>query len=237
MLARILGVEIGDMVEIDLLESQHRSLTLPVAARVEDYFGIRAMMDADALSSVMREAPAVNRIDFSFDPKKSDDLYAAIKSTPTISALALQRLSLRNFRETVALLVTTMGGIYAGLAAVIAFGVVYNNARISLSERARDLASLRVFGFTQGEVLRILLLELALLTLIAQPVGWGIGYGLAWVMQTRLAGELMRVRLVVEHPTFALASFVVILAAALSALVVRSRVNALDLIAVLKTRD
>jgi putative ABC transport system permease protein len=237
MLARILGVQIGDMVEIDLLEGQHRSLTLPVAARVEDYFGIRAMMDADALSSAMREAPAVNRIDFSFDPNKSDDLYAAIKSAPTVSGLALQRLSLRNFRETVALLVTTMGGIYAGLAAVIAFGVVYNNARISLSERARDLASLRVFGFTRGEVLRILLLELALLTLIAQPAGWGIGYGLAWVMQTRLAGELMRVRLVVEHPTYALASFVVILAAALSALVVRSRVNALDLIAVLKTRD
>ena len=143
---------------------------------------------------------------------------------------------MRNFRETVALLVTTMG-VYAGLAAVIAFGVVYNNARISLSERARDLASLRVLGFTQREVLRILLLELVLLTLIAQPAGWGIGYGLAWVMKTRLAGELMRVRLVVEHFTYALASFTVIFAAALSALVVRSRVNALDLIAVLKTRD
>ncbi len=237
MLAQILGVQTGDVVEIDLLEGQHRTVSLPVAARVEDYFGIRAMMDADALSGVMREAPAVNRIDFSFDPNRSDDLYATIKSTPTVSGLGLQRFSLKNFRETVALLVTTMGGIYAGLAAVIAFGVVYNNARISLSERARDLASLRVLGFTQGEVLQILLLELALLTLIAQPVGWGIGYGLAWVMKTRLAGEIMRVRLVVEHFTYALASFVVIFAAALSALVVRSRVNALDLIAVLKTRD
>ena len=119
---------------------------------------------------------------------------------PTVSGLALQRASLANFRESVALLITTMASIYTGLAAIIAFGVVYNSARISLSERARELASLRVLGFTRGEVLRILLLELALLTLIAQPPGWAIGYGLAWIMKTNLAGELMRVRLVVGTP-------------------------------------
>ena len=139
--------------------------------------------------------------------------------------------------QTIALLVTTMASIYTGLAAIIAFGVVYNSARISLSERARELASLRVLGFTRGEVLRILLLELALLTLIAQPPGWAIGYGLAWIMKTNLAGELMRVRLVVEHSTYVLASAVVIAAAVVSALVVRQRVNRLDLVSVLKTRD
>ena len=115
-----------------------------------------------------------------------------IKRLPTVSGLALQRVSLANFREALAVLVTTMASIYTGLAAIIAFGVVYNNARISLSERARELASLRVLGFTRGEVLRILLLELALLTLVAQPPGWAIGYGLAWIMQTKMAGELMR---------------------------------------------
>jgi putative ABC transport system permease protein len=130
-----------------------------------------------------------------------------------------------------------MSTIYAGLAAVIAFGVVYNSARISLSESARDLASLRVLGFTSGEVLRILLLELAILTLLAQPLGWTIGYALAWIMKTRLAGELMRVRLVVENFTYALASIIVIAAALCSALVVRSRVYNLDLISVLKTRE
>ena len=92
---------------------------------------------------------------------------------------------LRTFARRLALLITTMASIYTGLAAVIAFGVVYNSARISLSERARELASLRVLGFTPGEVLRILLLELALLTLIAQPPGWVMGYGLAWIMQTQ----------------------------------------------------
>ena len=237
MLAKILGARVGDFVEIDLLEGQRRTVSVPIAARVEDYFGIKAMMDAETLSRLMREAPAVNSVNLSVDAASLDRLYLAIKGLPTVSGLALQRASLANFREAVALLITTMASIYTGLAAVIAFGVVYNSARISLSERARELASLRVLGFTRAEVLRILLLELALLTLIAQPPGWAIGYGLAWVMRTSLAGELMRVPLVVEHITYVLASATVIVAALLSALVMRQRVNRLDLVAVLKTRD
>ncbi|WP_349630709.1 ABC transporter permease [Bradyrhizobium liaoningense] len=102
---------------------------------------------------------------------------------PTVGGVALQRVSLANFRKTVALLVTRMTSIYTGLVAVIAFGVVYNNARISLSERARELASLRVLGFTGGEVPRIQLLELAILALVAQSPGWLMGYWLAWVMK------------------------------------------------------
>ena len=236
-LAEILGVQVGDLVEVDLLEGQHRTVTLPLAAKIEDYFGIKGMMDAEALSRLMREAPAVNSVNLSVDENELGSLYDAIKRMPTVSGMALQSASLANFREAVALLVTTMASIYTGLAAVIAFGVVYNSARISLSERARELASLRVLGFTRGEVLWILLLELALLTLIAQPPGWVIGYGLAWIMKTQLAGELMRVRLVVENSTYVVASVIVIVAALVSAVVVRQRVGQLDLVSVLKTRD
>ena len=237
MLAQILDVHVGDFVEIDLLESQRRTVSLPVTALVEDYFGIRGMIDPTALARLMREAPTVTSINVSFDPNRAEDFYQAIKRMPTVGGLALQRASLANFRQSVALLITTMASIYTGLAAIIAFGVVYNSARISLSERARELASLRVLGFTRGEVLRILLLELALLTFIAQPPGWVMGYGLAWIMKTNLAGELMRVRLVVEHSTYVFASAIVIGAALLSALVVRRRIDRLDLVAVLKTRD
>ena len=185
----------------------------------------------------MRESPSVNSVNLSIDKNKLDGLYDAVKRLPAISGMPLQRASLANFRTNVALLVTTMASIYMGLAAIIAFGVVYNSARISLLERARELASLRVLGFTQGEVLRILLLELALLTLLAQPPGWVFGYGLAWIMKTNLAGELMRVRLIVQNSTYVIASGIVILAAVFSALIVRKRVYRLDLVAVLKTRD
>ncbi len=237
MLAQILGVREGDVVEVDLLEGPPRTVTLAVAARVEDYFGLRAFMDAEAVSRLMREAPAVNAVHLSLDANSVDVLYQTVKAMPSVGGMALQRISLLNFRESVGLLITTMGSIYTGLAAIIAFGVVYNGARISLSERARELASLRVLGFTRGEVTRILLVELAILTLLAQPPGWMIGYGLAWMMKTNLAGELMRVRLVLENFTYVLASATVLVAATLSAIVVRRRVNRLDLVAVLKTRD
>lgn len=237
MLAQILGAGRGDLVEIDLLDGARRSVTLPVVALVEDYFGIRGMMEIGALARLMRDPPVVSSVNLSLDESRKGDFYAAVKSMPTVSGVALMRVSLANFRKAVALIVTTMASIYTALAAVIAFGVVYNNARISLSEQARELASLRVLGFTRGEVLRILLLELAILTLIAQPPGWAMGYGLAWIMRNNLAGELMRVRLVVEHSTYVTASAIVVTAAVLSAAVIRDRINKLDLVAVLKTRD
>ena len=237
MLARILGVGTGDMVEIDVLDGTRRTVALPVVALVEDYFGIRGMMEISALGRLMREAPVVTSVNLSLDESRKEEFYVAVKSMPTVSGLALMRLSLVNFRNAVALLVTTMASIYTGLAAAIAFGVVYNNARISLSEQARELASLRVLGFTRGEVLRILLLELTILTLVAQPPGWVMGYGLAWIMKNNLAGELMRVRLVVEDSTYVTASAIVIMAAVASAAVIRDRINKLDLVSVLKTRD
>jgi putative ABC transport system permease protein len=236
-LARILAVGIGDIVEIDLLEGERRTVYLPVTALVEDYFGINGMMSAEALSRLLREAPAANGVNVALDQGRLDLLYAVVKSMPTVAGIGLQRASLAKFRESQALYVTTMASIYTGLAMIIAFGVMYNSARISLSEHARELASLRVLGFTRAEVLRILLLELALLTLVAQPAGWLFGYGFAWIMTHELAGELMRVRLLVDSSTYVFASAIAITAAAFSALIVRNRVDQLDLVAVLKTRD
>lgn len=236
-LAQILGARVGDNVAVDLLEGQRRTVSLPVSALVEDYFGINGMMDSEALAQLMREAPAVNSVNVSFDGAARDPFYDAVKSLPTVSGLALQRISLANFRQSLALVVNMMASIYIGLAVVIAFGVVYNSARISLSERARELASLRVLGFTRAEVLRILLLELGLLVLLAQPPGWAFGYGLAWTLKTNMAGELMRAPLIVERLAYALASGIVIIAALSSAIVIGRRVGRLDLVSVLKTRD
>ena len=236
-LAQLLDIHVGDVVEVDLLEDRRRTVSLPVTALVEDYFGINGMMNADALARLMREAPAVNRVNVSLDASGLNEFYDAVKRLPTVAGVALQRVSLDNFRKTMAVTVTTMATIYTGLAALIAFGVVYNSARISLSEHARELASLRVLGFTQGEVLRILFLELALLTLLAQPPGWAIGYGLAWLMKTKMAGDVMRAPLLVNHLTYALASGFVIAGAVLSAMMVRQRVVRLNLVTVLKTRD
>lgn len=237
LLGQILGARVGDVVEVDLLEGQRRTVAVPVSALVEDYLGLQAMMDARALARLMREAPAANGVNISLDAGGLDALYKAVKSMPAVAGVSLQRVGLVNFRKTLAVSLTTLSAIYTVLAAIIAFGVVYNSARIALSERARELASLRVLGFTRSETMRILLLELAFITLIAQPVGWVLGFGLAWIMKTQLAGELMRFPLIVSNLTYVLASAIVIVAALFSALVVARRVSGLDLVAVLKTRE
>jgi putative ABC transport system permease protein len=236
-LAQLLGVHVGDLVEIDLLEGQRRTVSLPVSVLVEDFFGIQGMMDLESLNRLMREAPAVSSVSFTMDANKADLLYDVVKSMPAVSGMGIQRFSLANYRTLLAPLLTNMAMIYTGFAVIIAFGVVYGSARISLSERARELASLRVLGFGRGEVLFILLIELGLLTLLAQPLGWGLGYVLSWLLKVQVAGEVMRARLIVEHSSYALASGIVIAAALFSALVVRGRINQLDLVAVLKTRD
>jgi putative ABC transport system permease protein len=185
----------------------------------------------------MREGPTVTSVSFTLDANKADALYDTIKSMPTVSGLGIQRFALENYRTLLAPLTTNVAMIYTGFAVIIAFGVVYSSARIALSERARELASLRVLGFGRGEVLFILLTELGLLTLLAQPLGWEFGYLLSWFMKIQVAGEIMRARLVVENASYAFASGIVLIAALLSALVVRQRVNQLDLVSVLKTRD
>jgi putative ABC transport system permease protein len=169
--------------------------------------------------------------------QKQDALFTAIKSTPSIGSIALQRHALTRFRETIAQNINYSVTIYVALAVIIAFGVVYNSARIQLSEHARELASLRVLGFTRGEVSRVLLTELTLLTLVAIPLGWIIGYGFGWLLIKAFSSDLYRVPFVIENATYAKAALVVLAATAASALIVRRRVDGLDLIAVLKTRD
>jgi putative ABC transport system permease protein len=130
-----------------------------------------------------------------------------------------------------------MVSFYVTFACLLIFGVIYNSARISLSERGRELASLRVMGFSRGEVSYILLGELALLTLVALPLGCGMGYGLATVMSVAFDNELYRVPVAIQPATYGYSMVISIVATVLSALVVRRRIDRLDLIAVLKTRE
>ena len=236
-LGHILGVNVGDFVEVDLLEGERRTVSLPLGALVEDFFGIQGIMDLDSLNRLMREGPTVTSVGLTMDASEADALYDTIKSMPAVSGMGIKRFSLANYRTLLAPIQTNMALIYTGFAIVIAFGVVYSSARISLSERARELASLRVLGFGRGEVLFILLTELGLLTLLAQPIGWEFGYLLSWLLKVQVSGEVMRGRLIVGNSSYAFASGIVIVAALFSALVVRERINKLDLVAVLKTRD
>ncbi|MEW5962413.1 MAG: FtsX-like permease family protein [Pseudomonadota bacterium] len=246
--AEILSLRRGDMVEVEILggwrgaerqdgTARRGAIEVPVTDIVQSYFGLTAYMQIDALNALLDDGPVVSGVHFSYDPAAEDALFQAIKSTPAVASIAMLRLSLAKFRETLAKNIDMMVSIYVGLAMVVAMGVVYNSARIQLSEQARELASLRVLGFTEAEVSRVLLVELTILVLLAQPLGWLLGYLFSWITIQGFSSDLYRAPFVIHEATYARASLVVMVSAAVSALAVRRRIGRFDLVSVLKTRD
>ena len=131
------------------------------------YLGLNAYMALPALNQLMREGQVISGVHLLFDTDREDALYRRLKTTPVANFIALQQTTLQNFRKTLAENLLVMVTVYVALGMIIAFGVVYNFARISLSEQGRELASLRVLGFHKSEVSGILLGELAILTIVA----------------------------------------------------------------------
>lgn len=236
-LAEILNLRRGDLAEIDILEDKRKTVFEPVSAIITGYLGLSAFMSLDALSRTLGEDHLISGVHASIDTGQQDELFAVLKATPQAGFIALQSSALVKFRETLAQNITIMVTVYVALAGIIAFGVVYNFARISLSEQGREMASLRVLGFTRGEVSGLLLGELVVVVLVAQPLGWIIGYGFAWAMVNGFTTELYRVPMVINRNVYAYASLAVFAAAMASALLVRRRIDRLDMIEVLKTRE
>jgi len=235
--ARLLKVRTGDKVQVDFLEKGRRRSELTITGVVQSYIGLNAYMNITALDRAMLEGPRISGVRVEMDKKALPAIYKQIKETPAIASIALQGISRKNFRDTIAENITIMNTVYVILAVTITFGVIYNSARIQLSERARELASLRVLGFTRMEVSSVLLTELAIIAVLAQPVGWVLGYAFSWAVEKGLQSDIYRVPLVVSDSTLATASLVVLFAALVSALAVRRRIDHFDLIAVLKTRE
>jgi putative ABC transport system permease protein len=235
--ADILDVRRGDLVEVELLEGDRRTVDVPVTEVIQSFIGLVVYMDIDALDRLVGIGPRVSGVHLSIDEAETNALYQTVKDTPVLSGVALQTVARQRFEETIEQNIWISTIVYVALSVIIAFGVVYNSARIQLSERARELATLRVLGFTRAEVSQVLLTELGVAVAAAQPLGWLIGYGFAYAVIMGFASDLFRVPFVVSSRTFLSASFVVVAAAFISALIVRRRIDRFDLVEVLKTRE
>jgi putative ABC transport system permease protein len=237
MLGEILAVVPGDVLRVEVLEGARPTRSIVVSTLVDDSLGLQAYMRLDAVHALLREGDTITGAAVTLDPAAVPRFYSDVKAMPAVAGVALRELTLRNFRETMAENMNLSIFINVIFAGIIAFGVVYNSARISLSERSRELASLRVLGFTRGEISLILLGELALLTVLALPVGAVIGYLFGQMIMAGFNNEIYRLSFEVSPATAAMAFLTVIAAAALSGLVVRRKLDHLDLVAVLKTRE
>lgn len=236
-LAQKLGVGVGDRVWVDIHEGRRPQVSLPVTGVFETLISMPAYLDLDALNRLLRERPSASYVNLLVDPNEEPGLLAKLSTLPKVSAIMLKQAALDSFYKTIGEQLMIYIGIFSGFAIALAFGVTYNSARIALSERGRELATLRVLGFRRAEISYILLAQVGLLVAAALPIGCLIGRGLTLLVARLLDTELYRLPLVIEPATYGWAIVLTVLAGAVSAGLVRRRVNGLDLIRVLKTRE
>jgi putative ABC transport system permease protein len=236
-LARKLHLAPGDTVRVEVQEGETRTLELTLAATVSEMMGLNAYLDRPALNRLLGDGDVSTGYSLALDRGSEAAVLEATKKLPAVAGAFSKATMLRNMEEISARNVRIMSTILTIFAAVIAVGVVYNNARITLAERLWELASLRVLGFTRAEVSALLLGEMAIAIAIALPLGivlgWGLVHGIAAMLQT----DQFQFPVVIQRSTYAWAAICVVAAGVASAMVVRRRVDRLDMVAALKTRE
>lgn len=236
-LASRLGVRPGDRVRVEVLEGHRPVREVLVAGLVDEYLGTSAYMEIGAAGRLAGGGRTLTGAYLRADPGALAELYARLKAMPGVAGVVIKRRALENFRGTLTRTIGIQRAAIVALAVIIAFGVVYNTARVTLSERALELGTLRVIGFRRGEISYILLGELAVVTLAAIPLGLLVGYGMAAAMVRAYDTDLYRLPLVVTPSTLVFAAVTILVATAVSALVIQRRLDRQDLVAVLKTRE
>lgn len=236
-LADILDVRPGEDVVVEVQEGSRYTRSVPVAGMTSQFIGIAAYMDMQAANRLTGIGMAFSGAFLMIDKNREREITRTLSERPRVAGIVSQERAIEAFRETTAQTMLTYTFILSLFAGVIAFGVVYNSARISLSERDRELASLRVLGFTRGEVAYILLGELAVLVLLSIPLGFVLGSGASAALVRALQTDLYQLPFVLGRSTLGLAGLIVLASAVASALIVKWRLNRLDLVGVLKTRE
>ncbi|WP_315702282.1 MULTISPECIES: ABC transporter permease [unclassified Bradyrhizobium] len=236
-LAERLGVKPGDVITVETMEGRRLKRDLPVSATVDESIGMASYMDIDTLNRLTAEGATISAASLYVEPTALPALGRSFKNLPTIESVSMKAYTLSSFLEKIGGLVFVSAGILTVFAGIITVGVVYNSARISLQERAWELASLRVLGFTRSEVAGILFGEFAVEIALAIPIGLSLSHGIIAVIARFHSNESFQIPAVIEPRTYLIAAGVVLAAAAGSAFVVRRRVDQLDLVAALKTRE
>ena len=236
-LAQVLGAHPGDDLVVEVLEGKRQVRRVPLVGLAEDFAGVAAYMDLEALNRLLGEGDITTGANFRVDPARRSQFLRALKDIPRINWVAIKESLRENFRQTTAASIGLIQKIYMVFAIVVAFGVVYNNARISLAERARELATLRVIGFSRGEVGAVLVTELVILALLAVPFGLLLGTGFAKAILQAVNTETVRLPLILTTHNYGFAVLVVATASILSALVVLRKLNQLNLVGALKAPE
>lgn len=236
-LADKLDLRPGQMLSVEVRTGAQPVLNLPVVQIADTLLGAPAYLPLDALNRVLGEPGRVSGAFLSIDSAKADAIYARLKDMPTVAGVSLKAQAQDAFQRMMNEGAGATRYVMAALAFIITFGIVYNSARIAQAERARDLASLRVIGFTKGEAAFVLLGELAVVTLAALPLGGALGYGVSILIAEAYSTEIYQIPALFDPPSYGAAVLVVVGAALASGLAVKRDLDRTDLVATLKTRE
>ncbi len=236
-LAEILHLQGGDTLTAEIREGHRPVLYLPVIGVAETLMGAPAFMELDALTAALNEPGQVTGALLTIDEAQLEPLTDALKEMPMIAGISLKS----DIRAALVEIMNQGPGavrfIMLGIAAIITFGIVYNSARIAFAERARDLASLRVMGFSKSEASFVLLGELAVVTLAALPLGIGLGYGLTYLTVKGFSTDIYQIPVSFSAQGYGMAISAVLISAAVSGWLVKRDLDRIDMVAALKTRD
>jgi putative ABC transport system permease protein len=236
-LGELLHVRPGDVIDVDLLEGDFARRELPVRGVIDDAFGLQAYARADWLAGVLREEPRVSLVHLQVDPHFVADVRARLKEMPNVLGVTSTEHIIRRYREQMGESMLMMVFILTLSAAAISIGVVYNNARIALSLRSRDLATLRVLGFTRVEISTMLLGELGAQVLVGIPLGLWIGTVWSRALAASIDPETIRFWVHISPHTYVEAAVIALISGLVSALLVRRKLDELDLVSVLKSSE
>ena len=236
-LADKLGLRIGDLVQVEVLEGRQRQLSVRLDKTVQEMMGLNAYIERRTLNQLLQEGDQSTWFAVVVERGREAAFLEASKQLPRVVGVFSKASLLRNMQEVSARNIRIMSTVLTLFATVIAVGVVYNNARIALAERTWELASLRVLGFTRAEVSGLLLGEMAIGIAIALPLGMVLGYGLVHLIAGLMKSDQFLFPVVIQPATYAWAGIAVLISGVASALVVRRRIDKLDLVAALKTRE
>ena len=233
-LADILHLKVGDTVETNVLEDKRQHLLIPVTSITQEFIGISAYMDIRQLNYLLDSDEKVTAAAVAVDQNSSAALYKKLKAIPAVIGLNITSVLRQIFEDVMAENMLKMVSINILFASFISFGVIYNTARIALSERGRELANLRVLGLTRKEVAYILFGELSVITLFSIPIGLLIGYWLAISMAEITESELFRIPIYLSNSTYGYAVSMVLISALISFYLVWRQIDNIDLVAAQK---
>ncbi len=237
ILGERLGLRVGDHVRVVILDGDRRTLSIPVAGFINEPMGMAGHMTLTSLHRLLAEPESINTVLLAVDPVHTQQVQTRVDDMPMVGSSGNVKRSIAQFAEQSGKSMDIFATVISLFAAAITIGVVYNNARIALNTRQRDLASMRILGFTQPEISAVLLSELTLQVVLALPFGLWLGKQMLHGMMSGIDPEVYRMPIVIHSSSYTTAAVVTVLASLVAGYIVRRRLDSLDLIGTLKTRD